>query len=83
MWASMPTEPEEHPALLDARLRAAARAGDAGSLARGYGLAAEHAAGPDEAGFFLTQAYVWALVAGDGPAAEKLAAALRREGRLD
>jgi hypothetical protein len=79
----MPAEPKEDNAALEARLQAAARAGDAGTLARGYVLAAERADRPDEAGFFLTHAYVWALVAGDGPAAERLAAALRRDGRLD
>lgn len=79
----MSAEPMDAPATLEARLQAAARAGDAGTLAQGYRLAAERTDRPDEAGFFLTQAYVWALVAGDGPAAESLAAALRRDGRLD
>lgn len=71
---------------LDARLRAAARVADAAAMAQGYGLAAERAerAGrTDEAGFFLTQAYVWALVAGDTPTALRLAQSLRRQGRLD
>ena len=79
MWA----DPNDDPATLDARLQEAGRAGDAGTLAQGYGLAAERARRPTEAAFFLTQAYVWALVAGDGPAAARLAAALRRDGRLD
>ena len=79
----MPVEPMDDPTALDARLQAAAMAGDAGTLAQGYLRAAERTDRPDEAGFFLTQAYVWALVAGDGPAAEGLAAALRRDGRLD
>ena len=73
MWASMPAEPTDDPATLDAALQEAARAGDAGRLASAYQRAAERARGADEAGFFLTHAYVWALVAGDGPAAARLA----------
>jgi hypothetical protein len=82
----MPVEPPIEPASLDARLQRAARGGDARALAEGYGLAAqraERAGRADEAGFFLTHAYVWALVVGEAPLAERLAAALRRQGRLD
>ena len=79
----MPAEPDSETAALDACLEAAARDGDAGTLALAYQRAAERAERPDEAGFFLTHAYVWALVAGDGLAAESLADALRRDGRLD
>ncbi len=83
---SMPAEPPVDRQALDARLQAAARAGDAPALVEGYRLAADlatRASRPDEAGFFLTHAYVWALVAGDQRSAEVLAAALRRAGRLD
>ncbi len=72
-------------AALDARLREAARAGDAPTLCRGYRCAADRAAASgrlDEAGYFLTHAYVWALVGGHGPEADELAQALRRQGRL-
>jgi hypothetical protein len=73
-------------AALDARLQAAARAGDAVALARDYRCAADHAARDgkeDAAGFYLTHAYVWALVAGDAAGAASLARDLRRQGRLD
>lgn len=73
-------------ATLDARLQEAARAGDTGALAQAYRHAAEIAAedrNPDAAGFFLTHAYVWALVAGDEPGARTMEQALRRQGRLD
>ena len=73
-------------AALDARLLEAARSGDAAALADGYRLAAQHVAAggnPDAAGFFLTQAYVWALVAGEAATALGLAQALRAQGRLD
>ncbi len=79
-------EPATDAAGLDARLRAAAQAGDAAMLAHGYRQAADRATGAgaaDAAGFFLTHAYVWALVAGDAAMAEALAARLRRQGRLD
>ena len=82
----MPVEPPIEPASLDARLQRAARGGDARALAEGYGLAAqraERAGRADEAGFFLTHAYVWALVAGDRSTARSLARALRLQGRLD
>jgi len=79
----MPADPVDDRAALDARLQEAARAGDAGSLASLYRRAAASTEQPDEAGFFLTHAYVWALVAGDAPAAASIAAALRRNGRLD
>ena len=81
----MPGE-ASHPAALDSRLLAAAGRGDARDLALAYELAAhraDHAGRRDEAGFFLTHAYVWALVAGEEPLAERFAAALRRSGRLD
>jgi hypothetical protein len=82
----MPAEPSVDRQALDARLQAAARADDAPALVEGYRLAADlavRARHPDEAGFFLTHAYVWALVAGDDSSAEALASALRRAGRLD
>lgn len=79
----MPADPDRDAAALDARLQEAARAGDAGTLATIYRCAAQSTERPDEAGFLLTHAYVWALVAGDAPTAEALALALRREGRLD
>jgi hypothetical protein len=83
MGASMPADPDLDAAALDAWLQAAARDGDASTLAAVYQRAAHRAERPDEAGFFLTHAYVWALVAGDARAAESLADALRRDGRLD
>ena len=65
---------------LDAQLLAAHKAGDILALVRLYTEAAEKAA--DEArGFFLTQAYVYALECGDA-AAPGLRAALAREGRI-
>lgn len=82
----MPAEPQVETVALDTRLRRAASCGDARDLALAYRLAAERAdeAGrPDEAGFFLTHAYVWALVAGETPRAEQFARALRHQGRLD
>lgn len=82
----MSAEPPVDREALDARLHAAAANGDAASLTKGYRQAAamaEAAGAADAAAFFRTHAYVWALVAGDGQAAEALAQALRREGRLD
>ena len=79
-------ETAAHLAALDARLQVAAKAGDAVALARDYRCAADHAArdgNEDAAGFYLTHAYVWALVAGDAAGAASLARDLRRQGRLD
>jgi len=67
-------------ASLEARLLAAHAAGDAGGLVGLYAEAADGAAGPDAAAFFLTHAYVHALEAGDARAAG-LHARLRRAGR--
>jgi hypothetical protein len=82
----MPIEGSIDPTALDNRLQRAASRGDARDLALAYRMAAEradHAGRTDEAGFFLTHAYVWALVAGETPLAEPLARALRHQGRLD
>jgi hypothetical protein len=65
---------------LDAALERAHAAGDAPSLAALYARAAEISPGPDAAAFFLTQAYVWALDAGE-PAAADLHARLKAAGR--
>lgn len=65
---------------LDARLLAAHAAGDRAALARLYAQAADSAADTDAAGFFLTQAYIFALDAGLGEAAV-LHARLKADGR--
>ena len=49
---------------LDARLLAAHDRGDGAALVRLYTEAADHAADPNAAGFFLTQAWIWALDTG-------------------
>ena len=69
---------------LDDRLLAAHRAGDGRALAALYAEAAEAAeaaADPDAAAFFLTQALVFALEAG-GPLAAPLRARLAEMGRI-
>ena len=65
---------------LDSRLLAAHARGDIAALVRLYAEAAEHAA-EEARGFFLTQAYVYALESGH-PAAPDLRAALARDGRI-
>mgnify|MGYP005840805025 CR=1 FL=1 len=55
-------------AALEACIAAAHAAGRPRVLARAYALAAEIAAGEDEAAFLLTQAYVNALEAGSAEA---------------
>jgi hypothetical protein len=65
---------------LDAALLAAHAAGDRAALIRLYAEAAESAADPDAAGFYLTHAYVFALEAG-APEAAALHARLKGEGR--
>ncbi len=70
---------------LDRALQAAERTGDASTLARGYETAANLTLADGQepaAGFFLTHAYVWALVAGD-EAAASIAARLNDMGRLE
>lgn len=70
---------------VDEALRAAARDGDAQALMNAYETAADLASADgnaDAAAFFLTHAYVWALVAGAG-AADRLATRLQALGRLD
>ena len=70
---------------VDEALRAAARDGDAQALMQAYETAADLASADgnaDAAAFFLTHAYVWALVAGSG-AADRLAARLQALGRPD
>ena len=70
-------------AALDAELLAAHAAGDKGKLVQGYTLAADQAEGDGDVGracFFLTQAWVFALDAGD-PRAAKLKARLVAHGR--
>jgi len=53
---------------LDAALLAAHDRGDTGALIGLYHQAADATGDPDKAGFFLTQAYVFALEAGDARA---------------
>ena len=65
---------------LDARLLAAHAAGDGRALAALYAEAAETAA-EAAAGFFLTQAWIFALEAGD-PLAGALRARLAAMGRV-
>jgi hypothetical protein len=70
---------------VDEALRAAARDRDAHTLMKAYETAADLASADgnaDAAAFFLTHAYVWALVAGSG-AADRLAARLQALGRPD
>lgn len=85
-WPALtPAEDRQHRQRLDQALRAASRAVDAGALVRGYETAANLALADEQepaVGFFLTQAYVWALVAGD-EAADSIAARLRNLGRLE
>jgi hypothetical protein len=79
-------EPAADLGWLDEQLRRAARDGDTAALSRGYATAAciaEASGNPDGAGFYRTHAYVWALVAGDDSAANRLAQALREAGRLE
>jgi len=81
----MPADDRSDRQQLDRALQAAVRAGDAGTLARGYVAAANLALADGQepaAAFFLTHAYVWALVAGD-EAAAPIAARLHDMGRLD
>lgn len=66
---------------LDATLLTAHAAGDCAALVSLYEKAARQADNPDAAGFFLTQAYVFALEAGDARA-DIIAQALRDRGRL-
>ena len=65
---------------LETRLLAAHAAGDRVALARLYSEAANEALDPEAAGFFLTQAYVFALEAGLSDAAA-LHARLKDAGR--
>ncbi|MEO0936851.1 MAG: hypothetical protein AAFY38_01710 [Pseudomonadota bacterium] len=65
---------------LAARLDAAVAAGDTAALITVYTLAADQARDVDTACFLLTQAYVYALEAGDARAAT-LRARLVAEGR--
>lgn len=65
---------------LDARLLAAHEAGDRQALVALYTEAADGASDPAAAGFFLTQAYVFALDTGH-PAAQHLRARLVADGR--
>ncbi len=65
------------PVILEARLLAAHAAGDGVALARLYAEAAE--AGGPGAGFYLTQAWIFALEAGL-PEAEEIGARLRLHG---
>lgn len=65
---------------LDTRLLAAHAAGDLAALITLYTAAADQAATPAAAGFYLTQAYIFALDAGS-PAAETLCSRLRAMGR--
>lgn len=66
-------------ATFEARLLAAHAAGDLAALARLYEAAAEQATA-EAAAFYLTQAYIYALDAGD-PAARRLHARLKLDGR--
>ncbi|MDJ0627340.1 MAG: hypothetical protein QNJ44_03690 [Rhodobacter sp.] len=54
---------------MDERVLAAHRAGDLAALAGLYAAAADLVDDPDAAGFFLTQAYIFALDSGDPAAA--------------
>lgn len=65
---------------LEDQLLAAHAAGDKATLARLYAKAADAAPSDAERGFFLTQAYVFALDAGD-PIATRLKQDLVRLGR--
>ncbi len=65
---------------LDAELMVAFEAGDGAAIARLYGRAGDASADVDEACFFWTHAYVFALEAGL-PEAETYREALRAEGR--
>lgn len=65
---------------LDARLLTAHAVRDRSALVALYTEAADAAPDPDAAGFFLTQAYIYALDVGD-PAAPALRARLAAEGR--
>lgn len=65
---------------LDQALLAAYRSGDGAEIARLYGAAGDAAADVDEACFFWTHAYVFALEAGI-PEAEQYRASLKKEGR--
>ena len=70
-------DPDLHAAML-----AAHAAGDLKALTRLYAAAADRTGDPDEAAFFLTQAYVFALDAG-APEADDLHARLKAIGRDD
>ena len=65
---------------LNARLLAAHAAGDTAALVTLYRAAAHHTQDANAAGFFLTQAYVYALEIGH-PAAADLRADLVSRGR--
>lgn len=65
---------------LDARLLAAHEEGNLRHLVALYAQAADEAATEDAAGFYLTQAYIYALDCGD-PAAATLHARLLQMGR--
>lgn len=65
---------------LDAQLHAAHAAGDAPALVTLYARAATQTADTDQAAFYLTHAYVFALELGDARAAD-LRAHLVRLGR--
>lgn len=65
---------------LDAALIAAHDAGDAGRIAALFADAGDRAEAPDEACFFWTQAYVWALDAGS-PLAYRMKSQLIAHGR--
>lgn len=81
--AGPPRAPSLSAGALDAALLAAHAAGDGAALARLYtqaGDAAEASGAVDAACFFLTQAYVFALAAGD-PRADALHARLLAHGR--
>ena len=66
---------------LDARLLAAHAAGDTAALARLYTEAAQAEEDPDARGFFLTQAYVFALEL-DHPALVDLTKRLKAKDRI-
>ena len=65
---------------LEAQILKAHAAGDLTALVEGYVRAAEGALDSDQAGFFLTQAFIFALEAGD-PRANDIKAQLVVQGR--